>query len=31
MTFRVLLANIAAGLIGYLRWTQVVPMPARSG
>jgi hypothetical protein len=26
MTFRLLLANIAAGLIGYLRWTQMVPM-----
>ena len=26
MTFRLLLANIAAGLIGYLRWTQLVPM-----
>lgn len=26
MTFRLLLANIAAGLIGYLRWTQIVPM-----
>lgn len=26
MTFRLPLANIAAGLIGYLRWTQVVPM-----
>jgi hypothetical protein len=26
MTSRLLLANVAAGLIGYLRWTQVVPM-----
>jgi uncharacterized membrane protein (DUF485 family) len=26
MTFRLLLANIGAGLIGYLRWTQIVPM-----
>ena len=26
MTPRLLLANIAAGLIGYLRWSQIVPM-----
>jgi hypothetical protein len=31
MTFRLMLANVAAGPIGYLRWTQVVPMPVRPG